>query len=445
VKKYSDITRKIATFALNLSYESIPLEIIEYAKTLIIDQLGVSFAAYGTPIHHVYQKILDLSFGYGKAPVWGAETKSTLSGAVLHNTLLGTALDLDDGHRRALGHPGAAIIPAAMTVAETRNKSGKALIEAIIAAYEVAIRVSMARDLDRLENVYTGAWGAFGAGIASGKMIFSEIEPIQNILGLAAMYGPTLPGSIPSPRRMVKEGIPWSAMVGVQAALFTEAGFEGPKCVFDYLSAYDPDKLTYELNHVFLIKDTYIKQYSCCRWIHPIVLLCHRLKQEEDINVNDIKEIRVKTISRALSFSNKIPQTIEDAQFSIPFCSALTLTKGESALHLIDHKYFRDPEILRLSQTVTLQGDEELEVAFPGKVGTKVEIKTREKVFSKSLIAPIKGDAEKPFSREEVKEKYLIYAKPVVGDIRAENLIRFIENLEGASNVRLSKFMGLNK
>ncbi|HDH87971.1 MAG TPA: MmgE/PrpD family protein [Desulfobacteraceae bacterium] len=445
-KKHDGVTRRIAEFASNLSYESIPGDVIEYTKTLILDQLGVIFAAYGTRVHHVCQGVIDLSFGPGEAPVWGSNMKYVLPGAVLHNSQLGSALDLDDGHRLALGHPGAAIIPVALTVAETRHKPGKALIEAIIAGYEVAIRTSMARDAEKLENVSTGAWGGFGAGIASGKLILGSLEELENILGLVSMYSPAIPGYLPEGRQMVKEGIPWSAMVGVQATLLTEAGFQGPQKVFDDLKTYSSDKLTHELGRVFLIKDTYIKQYSCCRWLHPIVLLCHSLVQESDLNVNEIIEVRVKTFSRALRLSNIItPQTIEDAQFSVPFCTALALSKGENALHLIDPQHLKDPEILRLSHRVTLHGDEEVEAAFPEKVGAKVEIETRKKVFSNALIRPIRGDAGNVFSRKEVKSKYLRYTEPVIGGHRAKNLFEFIENIEDFSSVKLSKLMGLNK
>ncbi len=436
------LTNRIAQYVEDLTYKRIPAEVIEYTKNLIMDQLGVALAAVGTPAHKVARKTLRFSFGTGEVPVWGSGDKTTLPGAAWLNSLLGSALDLDDGHRTALGHPGAAIIPPAVLLAGQRGKGGRQLLAAVIAGYEVAIRISGSRQTAQLDNVCTGAWSGFGSAMAAAKLLFRSVDEIENVLGLAAMHGPRLPGYIPKGRGMVKEGIPWATMVGIQSALMTETGFSGPRGVFDYLQEYDPRKILEGLEEAFLIKETYIKQFSCCRWIHPVILTCHALREEHGIKAEDLEEVRVKTFSRAARLSNIIhPTTLEDAQFSIPFCCSLVLVKGESGLHRLSPADLVDPKIGMFAEKVRILGDEELDSLFPKTVGTKIEIVAGSRTFSKEMLGPMKGDAGNPLSRKEVEEKFLRGAAPVIGVRKAKYLLNHVANLERCPIEEITRMM----
>ena len=428
------LTKILVEFVTSLSYEDIPSDVREYTKSLIIDQLGVAMAAMGIPAHRVAERFTGSSFGEGAATVWGSKEKSTLAGAVWINSMLGSALDLDDGHRTAVGHPGASIIPCAIAVAEERKRGGKSLIEAIVAGYEVAIRISMSRRFEELDNVCTGVWSGFGAGMAAAKLMSGTPDSIENTLGLVSLFSPRLPGYLPHGRGMVKEGIPWGAMAGIQAAQLTEAGYKGPMAVFDHFKEYRPDLLIKELGKRFLTQDTYIKQYSCCRWLHPVIEVCHGLREENNITPEEITRIRVKTFSRAMGLPNTVhPAAIEVAQFSIPFCCGATMVNGKQGLYLMESDLLKDPIISEISKKVTLLKDDELETAFPEIIGTKVEIETTRDRFKGELIGPMRGDAGKLFSRDEVIEKYLRFATPVLGTENAKTLCRCIEQLEDTS------------
>jgi 2-methylcitrate dehydratase PrpD len=342
-----------------------------------------------------------------------------------------------------LGHPGAGIIPSAIVMAENRQVSGRRLIEAIVAGYEVAIRTSMAREMWKKDNVCTGHWVGFGAGMAAGKMILDSPEKIENTLGLVAMFNPELPGYLPLMRGMVKEGIPWAAMTGVQAALLSEAGLSGPIHVFDYLTDYyNPEELLKEIGVTYLIKDTTLKRYSCCAWIHPIVKLCDNLMKENQIRADEIDQVRVKTFLRASRLSNITnPETIEDAQFSIPFCCATVIAKGEGALYVLAPKDLHDSKIAEYAKKVTIIRDEEFEKVYPHKMKTKIEIEAGGEKFEKEYDGPQKGDSLTVFSREEVKTKYFSCAEPVIGYRQAKTLLDYIEKLDAASKVKIGRYM----
>ena len=91
-------------------------------------------------------------------------------------------LDLDDGHRQAGGHPGAAIVPAVLAAATAADANGRDVVAALCAGYEVAVRVAGARNFSRLDTLSTGRWCAYGVAAAAGLPDLESVEPILSCL-----------------------------------------------------------------------------------------------------------------------------------------------------------------------------------------------------------------------------------------------------------------------
>lgn len=437
------ITQTLSQFVINLSYSNIPNEVIEFTKLCILDIFGSAFAAVGLPISIAASKFLDEGFGIGEATRWDKGQKTSVLGATWINSTLGSAIDIDDGHRMAVGHPGSSIIPAAIAVAENENLDGKKLLEAIISGYEVAIRVSRSRDPFSIENLATGQWGVFGAAIAASKLLSNSTLEIENTLGLAAMYGPRLQGFLPGGRRMVKEGISWAALAGVSSALLTRSGFTGPQEIFDHLKAYRPLELLEGLGEEFLILKTYFKIYPCCRWIHPIIDGCLAVMEEKHFDLSQLRRIRIQTFLQALNLPNRVrPQTIEEAQFSIPFCCALAMVKKEKGFRHILLEDLNNPEIIKISEKITLELNSEFNKVFPEKIFSKIIFEIPDGNFEK-VVSSTKGDPENPFSVLELQEKYMNYASPFLGKENAERLMKLIKEIENNQVKDLMKLISI--
>jgi len=427
------VTRRLAQFVWSLRDVDLPKGVMAFAKVCILDLFGSALAARGTPIALAARNFTEEALGPGRATCWDTGKKASIVGATWVNSVLASAVDIDDGHRMAIGHPGSAIIPPTLAVAEQIRAHGRQLLEAVIAGYEIAIRVSHARDPKQIENVTTGAWGAFGAAIGAGKLILHSITEIENALGLAAMFGPRLPGTFPGGRRMVKEGIPWAAVAGVSSALLTRSGFTGPEKVFDFLPLYDPQRILQGLGKEFLILKTYFKRYPCCRWLHPIIEGLFSLMDEGSIQASQVKTLHIQTFSRAFSLPNRPrPETLEEAQFSIPFCSALAMTKKEEGFHHIRLSDLDDPMVIQLSERVRLEPQPGFDESFPEKILSKITIETSTKKMEK-VVSSVKGDPDNPLTKEQLEEKYLLYASPVLGREKASLLKDYIWHLEEVS------------
>ena len=107
------------------------------------------------------------------ADVWFSTGRLHPTGAAFVNSTATSILDLDDGHRGPLGHPGAAVIPSALAVAQETNASGLALLASVVAGYEVCTRVGAS---ERRRSYHTGNWSGFGAEL-------DALRPLLEALG----------------------------------------------------------------------------------------------------------------------------------------------------------------------------------------------------------------------------------------------------------------------
>ncbi|MDO8598340.1 MAG: MmgE/PrpD family protein, partial [Sulfuricaulis sp.] len=138
-------TRDLAQFAAALRYEDIPRQAVECIKLSMLDSIGCCL--FGATLPWTL-KVAVLAVGEGAQPVaslMGMGRKSSVSLAVLVNSTAGHAFELDDIHKESIVHPGSLAMPVAMAYAESAGgASGRDVITAMIAGYEVGTRVGSA-------------------------------------------------------------------------------------------------------------------------------------------------------------------------------------------------------------------------------------------------------------------------------------------------------------
>jgi 2-methylcitrate dehydratase PrpD len=126
------VTRLLAEFAADLSYDKLPSEVADRVKLLVLDIIGISVRA-----RHEAESTPALVAAAAKLGLTGGD-------ATVIGDARGYTLDFDDTHARGSLHLSAPIVPAAFAAAEMTGASGARLIAAIVAGYEVQIRLSMA-------------------------------------------------------------------------------------------------------------------------------------------------------------------------------------------------------------------------------------------------------------------------------------------------------------
>ena len=218
-------------------------------------------------------------------------------------------IELDDGYRVGSAHCGCTVIPAALGIAYESSASGAALIEAVVAGYEVAICLARACAPDLRQRGFhpTSAVGPFGAAVAVAKLRGLTAKQIADALGIAASAAAGLFAFVNGGADIKRLHAGHAAREGIQAALLAEFGVQGPPNVIEardgFMQAFAfgrSDKarpIALPPDAAFGITDCYIKPYACCRHIQPAVEALFGLLNDEKIAADEISQGRRRDLS----------------------------------------------------------------------------------------------------------------------------------------------------
>jgi 2-methylcitrate dehydratase PrpD len=429
-------TDQLITFVQNLAFDRLPENVIRQAKRCVLDLLGVAIAGCQTEMAQVGTRFARHQFGPGNASIIGAPFRLRETGATWVNSVCASALDMDDGHRRAAGHPGAAVIPAALAVAETSGSSGADFLTAVVAGYETAIRVSVAMLPDyRAGRFSTGIWGGYGSVAAAGKLLNLDRQELQDALGITGFHGPSPPGDSFMHESMVKETIGWASVAGCAAALLAREGFVGPEDTLEKSKRYDTAALVKDLGQDFAILKSYFKPYASCRWSHPAIDAALKLVTDNNLRMEEIQTMHVAAFRPITMLCDYAPTTTVAAQYSIPFSMALALKHGRIGPAELTEANLRDPELLALAQKVRVTVDPELDQLFPEKTAIRVRLHTKHGDLTTTVEYP-KGDPQNPLSDDELGAKFESLTAEILGPSKSTQLKGIINHLEQIENLR---------
>src|SRR5690606_11814927 len=138
------VTAQLAAFAAGLRFEDLPSEVVERTKLLVLDLAGIIVRSQpfdSTQSMKAAVRGLQTDRGtirvLGCDQTWTPQAAAHLAGATAHS------MDFDDTHARAQLHPGSPVIAAALAAAQLVDTDTRQLLTAIVAGYEVMIRVAL--------------------------------------------------------------------------------------------------------------------------------------------------------------------------------------------------------------------------------------------------------------------------------------------------------------
>jgi 2-methylcitrate dehydratase PrpD len=272
-------TATLAAYVASLKYGDIPAKVLDRAKVLTLDFLGSAIRARSeaesTPSILKMLEALALD-AKGDSTVFGDSKTWTPAVAALLNGALGHSLDFDDTHADSSLHPSAPVVPAAFAIGEMVGASGRDVLTAIVAGYEVCCRLGNA--LDPTSHYARGfhptaTAGTYGAAAAAGKL-FGLSE--QQLIAAFGVAGSQAAGSL----QFLVNGA-WNkryqvgaaAMNGVIAATLARNDFVGATesvegkhgLLAGYTDDAHPDKAVAELGKTYETMKIGVKPYPSCR------------------------------------------------------------------------------------------------------------------------------------------------------------------------------------
>ena len=432
----------LASHALSIRASKLPGDVVDRARQLLLDQLGCMIAGGVTPQGRMLSDYLERTEAPGASTVFGQRSKLGPAAAAHANAHCVSILSLDDSVIR-FGHPGASIIPAALADAEARDATLAELLQAVIAGYEVSLRIgqSLVGTTEREALVKGNAtWQIFGSVAALANLRAMEPPAAADAFAIAAIHAPVpfIRKFHSRPMNWLKNNYGWACRGGVTACDLAEAGFHGNRAIFDGEDGFwlmagsdrnDPSAFSKGFGSRFLTREVGFKPYGVCRWIHTTVDCIRELIAAHRLTPDDIAAIRVETVGEfARDFAGPWPRDTLEAVFHIPYAVALELF-GRSSEAGLDPAHLADRDMEAFGARIavsTLPGADELfygEGKLPARVG--VTLTDGSEIIAGADVP--RGHPEGPaYGIDATRAKVVALAAPIIGDTRVEALIEAV-------------------
>jgi 2-methylcitrate dehydratase PrpD len=439
-----DITSEVSSYIANSGKLPLPEAVITKTKHHILDTIAsITFGSTLKPGQVAKKYAESRRAEIAEAQVIGTSILSSAVEAALINGIMAHADETDDFDPRCRIHPGAAIIPAALAIAEAEHADGMAFLRGVVVGYDVGCRILLALGPDNLarENrVSFGIGGSFGAAAAASSILGLTEFQVRYALSYTAQQASGMPYWARDEEHIEKAflfgGMP--ARNGATAAALVRAGFTG---VRDSLSGESnfffsispdsrPELLLQGIGSQYEIMNVYIKKFPVGGPIQAaldaLLLLIERYK----LKPTDIETIIVHVPSSRVVDSRNMPD------INLQYLVATTMLEAKLTTEAA-HSYERmnNPDILEMKRRVLLKEDTSLSV--PGAMRqARVEIADRDGNTFKEHVVHVRGAAQNPMTTLEVEEKCHELLEPVIGTRSTRQLIKRIRNLENVQDMR---------
>ncbi|WP_454689892.1 MmgE/PrpD family protein [Achromobacter aloeverae] len=446
------VLRQLAEFVHQVSYEQLPPEVVAYAKRLILDTLGCAFGAMDSDVADALRRYADDSGGAPQATLIGSGAKTSAALATLVNGGLLRYLDCNDYYfGRDPAHP-SGNLAAALAMAEREGRGGKALIAALVAAYEVHLRLA---DHAGEPSLWKRGWhhgtnAQFSSAALAARL--AGLDPLRtaHAMAIAGSHQNTLAQLQSGAISMIKATAEaWVAKAGVEAALLAGHGMTGPLALVEGQNGWadtvagqvDVAALTAPLDGRYRLLETSIKPYPVVATASAPVRAAIDLHRQGLPAADAIARIEVRLPSFALRTPSahpdrRHPAGIESAQHSFYFCAAVALRDGACGEAQFRAGALDDPGLQALLAKVDLREDAELDALWPQAAGGGIVLHLNDGTTRQRMCPYPPGHPRLPLSDEELAAKFVGHAEPVLGCKRAHALRDAVMRLDEYTDLR---------
>ena len=438
----SEVTQVLAGFAASLDYGDIPDATREYCKDVLLDTLACAIAGHQGEETHQVAALASAIAQSNESTVIGADRLS-LAGATMLNGYLITAVTMCDVHRATLTHITPEVVPPALAIAERDALSGRDLLTALAAGFEVTTRVGIGSDYPafRARSWHgPGVFGPFGAAAAVGRLLRFTPQTMAKAFGLAGSQSAGTFAAWGTPT--VKFHQCRGALSGLLAALLAEQDFSATQ---EFLTAKDgglynsysnggrPDAAVADLGKRWELDQIALRLWPAASSIQGMITAMFDIVEKHDIAADRIKILRIG-LSQPVFDLHGIFATYKakfEALLSAHYVAAVIAHDRELTLAQFEPARYDDPKLRALARRIEVRANPAL-----NGVQAVVDIETSDgKAFSERCQHP-RGSPENRLARGEIERKFRTYADGRLSGHRAEEVIRMVLRLEDLPSVR---------
>ena len=441
----SPVMQELSAYVASALRRPLPPAVTETTKHHLLDSLAAMVSGSRLLPGRTAISYVKTLGGAKQACVIGSRCVTTAINAALANGMLAHADETDDSHAPSLCHPGCAIVPAALAMAEREQRNGTALLRAVALGYDVGCRVNLSLNAYefREDGHSTHSFGPmFGAAVAAGALAGLNAARTRHLLSYTAQQASGVSCWMRDEEHIEKAfdfgGMP--ARNGVTAATMVAHGFTG---VDDALSgernffvaygrAPNPAELTRELGSTYEIMNTNIKRWSVGSPIQAPLDALLDLMREHRFKADDVEKLVVRVAHQGANTVNN--RNMPDICMQ-HMCAVMLLDGTATFKSSHDVRRMQNPKVLELRSRIELYGDDALTKAMPSRQGI-VELKLRDGRELRLHTKAVRGTSDNPMTRAEVDIKSHDLMAPVLGKAHARKLCDAVWNIEKLGDAR---------
>ncbi|MCD0504772.1 MmgE/PrpD family protein [Bordetella petrii] len=366
--------------------------------------------------------------GPGVSPVFGGAAASGMA-AAFANAAIAHLREIDDAHRAAMLHPGVVAITPVLALASQQALTQRQATDAIIAGYEVSLRLGEALGTRHAANFHaTATAGSVGAAAAAGVALGLAPDQLHHALGIAATQAAGLWQLVDDGAHASKSLHPAMAVRnGLTAAYAARAGLPGarafatgPRGLYALLAGDGPiEALDSELDGPERINTATIKAWPCCAQLFTPLDAIRDLIDAHGIKPADVQAVDITIFPHALKIAGvDWPANPSETCFSLRYVAATLLLHGQLRIQDMEAPQLGAPALRELAARITVSTDDAFQRAFPRKRPSRVTIALRDGRQFSALRELRRGDPEEPYTWQALQARMRSFA-PGMGDAAA--------------------------
>lgn len=411
-------TQVLAEFAATLRFESIPAPVIRRTEDLLLDWVGSCLAGKNARAVEILAAFVE-SMGPQGGPseiLIHRRTSSPLL-AAMANAAASHVAEQDDVHNGSVFHPATVVFPPALAVAQAIGASGRDLLTASVAGYEVGIRVGEFLGRSHYKVFHTtGTAGTLAAAAAVGRLLKLTPEQMLHALGSAGTQSAGLWEFLRDAADSKQLHTAHAAGAGLTAAYLAQQGFTGARRILEgpqglaagMSSDADVSRLTDGLGTRWALAETSFKFHASCRHTHPAADALQQVLQQHRLKAADVRRVTALVHQGAIDVLGPVtdPETVHQSKFSMGTVLGLVAVLGRAGLTEFDAS-FKAGEVVSFHDKVAMELDPEVDGAYPARWIGKVRVETTDGRVLHGRVDEPKGDPGNTLSRPELEDKAL--------------------------------------
>lgn len=437
-------TEVLARFIVETRYEEIPGQLVERAKELVANIVGVAVGGASQPTGRIAIDLVREQEAKPRATVIGAGFKTSPILAALANGNSAHSLDCDDTHWSPLCHPGVVTVPTALTMGETLGLSGREVLGGYILGTEVELRIGEAAAAAHYTRGWhsTGTLGALGAAAVAARLLGLDLERTRIALGIAASSACGLRANSGTMTKPLHAGL--AAQGGVQAALLAEKGFVARPDVLEHelgffnafngVGRYDLAEIDRDLGSrwYMISPGITLKPSPANTGVGVAMFGTLQLLRRHDIATDEVERIEVGAnpiIPTTLPYTD--PRTDHEARYSMQHGVAVALLDRKGGVRQFMQERLADARLRALYPRVHLYVHPELEKVTPDRyAAVHVRILLKDGRGYEDWFEHATGAPESPYTREELRERYRECAGLTLSAAKVESSLQMLERID---------------